>query len=183
MKEKVVIAVLSLICIVSVACNVYQYNMLNASKQQLSDVQTRLNNMTSDYADLDAQLTAMQEELDALNINMADKQSEIDSLTKENSDLVSSISELEASIEETRRIAEEKAMETAKAEQTASASQSSTTTNQNVDADAQAKMLEKAAANGFGISNGTDGMNIVEVANDGAGRDMSGIDKSLDNWE
>lgn len=176
MKNKVVVAVLAVVCVASVACNVYQYNMLNASKQQLSDAQTQLNNIISDYTDLDAQLVAMQEELDALNINMADKQSEIDSLAKENSDLVNSISELEASIEETKRIAEEKAMKTAKAEQTASASQSSTTTNQNVDADAQARMLEKAAANGFAIG-GYDTEYVDHVVE----RDMSGIQSG--NWE
>ena len=181
MKEKVVIAVLSLICIASVACNIYQYNKLNTSRQQLVDARMQLESMTNSYTDLDAQLTAMQEELDALNINMADKQSEIDSLAKENSDLVNSISELEESIEETKRIAEEKAVETAKAEQTASASQSSTTTNQNIDTAAQEKMLQKAAENGFAIG-GYD-TTTIEVPNGGEGRDMSGIDKSLDNWE
>lgn len=169
MKNKVVIAVLALICVASVIGNVYQYNMLNSSRQQLADARMQLESMTNSYAELDTQLTSLQEELDALNINMADKQSEIDSLAKENSDLQNSISELEASIEETKRIAEEKAMETAKAEQTASASQSSTTTNQNIDTAAQERVLQKAAENGFGITNGTDGMTTVEVANDGAG--------------
>ena len=176
MKNKVVVAVLAVVCVASVACNVYQYNMLNASKQQLSDAQTQLNNIISDYTDLDAQLVAMQEELDALNINMADKQSEIDSLVKENSDLVSNISELEASIEETKRIAEEKAMETAKAEQTASASQSSTTSNQNVDTAAQERMLQKAAENGFAIG-GYDTEYVDHVVE----RDMSG--QVVGTWE
>lgn len=186
MKNKVVVAVLAVVCVASVACNVYQYNMLNASKQQLSDAQTQLNNMTSDYTDLDAQLVAMQEELDALNINMADKQSEIDSLAKENSDLVNSISELEESIEETKKIAEEKAIETAKAEQTASTQTTetaSTTTNQSTATGIDDDIMQKMEANGFSFTNGTDGMNIVEVANDGAGVDMSNWTAPSANWE
>ena len=183
MKEKVVIAVLSLICIASVACNIYQYNKLNTSRQQLVDARMQLESMTNSYTDLDAQLTAMQEELDALNINMADKQSEIDSLAKENSDLVNSISELEESIEETKKIAEEKAIETAKAEQTAStqttetaSTTQSTASNQNVDTAAQERMLQKAAENGFAIG-GYDTEYVDHVVE----RDMSGIQSG--NWE
>lgn len=161
MKNKVLIAVLSLICIISVAYNIYQYNMLNANRQQLVNVQSQLNNMTNSYADLDAKLVAMQEQLDALNINMADKQSEIDSLAKENSDLVSSISELEESIEEAKRIAEEKAMEEQKvieeqkAIETAQAEQTAPT--QNFDPDLQAETLQRlqslgGAVGGFNIT-------------------------------
>ena len=184
MKNKVVIAALALICVASVIGNVYQYNMLNSSRQQLADARMQLDNMISDYADLDAQLVAMQEQLDALNINMADKQSEIDSLEKENSELLSSISELEASIEETKRIAEEKAMETAKAEQTASTQTTetaSTTTNQSTATGIDDDILQKMEANGFSFTNGTDGMTTVEVANDGAGVDMTGLNHG--NWE
>lgn len=56
-----------------------------------------------------------------------------------------------------------------------------TASNQNVDAATQAEVLEKAAANGFGFTNGTDGMATVEVENNGAGRDMSGQVVSV--WE
>lgn len=92
MKNKAVIATLALICIASVACNVYQYNKLNTSRQQLADAQAQLDNITSDYTDLDAQITAMQEEIDSLNTSISDKQSEIDSLTQENNDLMSRVS-------------------------------------------------------------------------------------------
>lgn len=66
--------------------------------------------------------------------------------------------------------------------ETASTTQS-TVSNQNVDTAAQAEMLERAAANGFGITNGTDGMTTVEVANDGAGVDMSNWTAPSANWE
>ena len=181
MKEKVVIAVLSLICIASVACNIYQYNKLNTSRQQLVDARMQLESMTNSYTDLDAQLTAMQEELDALNINMADKQSEIDSLAKENSDLVSSISELEESIEETKKIAEEKAIETAKAEQTASTQTTetaSTTTNQSTATGIDDDIMQKMEANGFSFSNGD--TNTVEVDNNAG---MSDWTIPSGNWE
>lgn len=92
MKNKVIMGALAVLCVVSVGFNIYQYNTLNASRQQLSDTQAQLDNMTSNYADLDTQLTAMQEEIDSLNTSISDKQSEIDSLTQENSDLMNSIS-------------------------------------------------------------------------------------------
>lgn len=172
MKEKVVIAVLALICIASVIGNVYQYNMLNSSRQQLADARMQLESMTNSYTDLDAQLVAMQEELDALNINMADKQSEIDSLTKENSDLVSSISELEKSIEESKgvskeeAVAEQTATDTAQAEQTTSTQtdMASTTTNQSTATGIDDDILKKMEANGFSFSNGD--TNIVEAGNE-----------------
>ena len=185
MKNKALIAVLSLICVVSVGYNIYLYNVLNANRQQLSDTQAQFDSMTSSYADLEAQVTAMQGELDTLNASVSDKQSEIDSLAKENVELLSSISELEASIEETKRIAEEKAMETAKAEQTTStqttetaSTNQSTASNQNVDTAAQERMLQKAAENGFGISNGD--TNVVEVDNNAG---MSDWTIPSGNWE
>lgn len=181
MKNKALIAVLSLICVVSVGFNIYLYNVLNTSRQQLSDTQAQLDSMTKSYAELESQLTAMQEELDALNINMADKQSEIDSLTKDNNNLMSSISELEESIVE---VADNTESEEANKEDTTTSQQTTdtasttnnTASNQNVDAATQAEVLEKAAANGFAIG-GYDTEYVDHVVE----RDMSGQVVSV--WE
>ena len=178
MKNKVVIAVLSLICIASVACNVYQYNKLNTSRQQLADAQTQLESMTNSYAELDTQLTSLQEELDALNINMADKQSEIDSLAKENSDLVSSISELEVTLEDSKGVSKEVAIAEQTATQATETAQAETTApTQNFDPDLQAETLQRLAALGF-----TEGVADTEVAPAGT-NDGSTAMKDVGMWE
>lgn len=178
MKNKVIIAALSLIFIASVACNVYQYNKLNTSRQQLVDAQSQLNNMTNDYDDLDAKLVAMQEQLDALNINMADKQSEIDSLAKENSDLVSSISELEVVLEESKGVSKEVAIAEQTATQATETAQAETTApTQNFDPDLQAETLQRLAALGF-----TEGVADTEVAPAGT-NDGSTAMKDVGMWE
>ena len=170
MKNKVIVGALAVICVVSVGFNIYLYNVLNVGRQQLSDTQAELDNMGINYADLETQIMAMQEELDTLTASISDKQSENDSLAKENSELLSSISELEESIvavvedeeDETDEVDEADKAETTHTQTTDTASTTqSTASNQNVDTAAQERMLQKAAENGFSISNGD--TNIVEA--------------------
>lgn len=126
--------------------------MLNANRQQLVNVKSQLNNMTNSYADLDAKLVAMQEQLDALNINMADKQSEIDSLAKENNDLVSSISELEVTLEESKGVSKEVAIAEQTATQATETAQAETTApTQKFDPDLQAETLQRLQSLGGAV--------------------------------
>lgn len=178
MKNKVLIAVLSVVCIISVAYNIYQYNMLNTNRQQLADAQSQLNNMTNDYADLEVQLTDMQGKLDTLNINMADKQSEIDSLAKENSDLVSSISELEVTLEESKGVSKEVAIAEQTATQATETAQAETTApTQNFDPDLQAETLQRLQSMGAVIG-GMDGEYREAGTND-----LSGVINDVGMWE
>ena len=188
MKDKAVIAVLSMICIVSVCFNIYQYNMLNASRQELSEAQGQLESMANDYAGLEAQLTAMQGEIDSLNASISDKQSELDNLAKENGELLSSISELESIvvvIEDDTDSEDEadstdvadtttsvKSTETAQANNQTTTSTASTTTNaQN---NLQAETLQRLASMGI-----TD-TGLGEVTNAGT-NDLSG--QNIGVWE
>ena len=188
MKNKVVIAVLALACIVSVGFNIYQYKQLNISQSDLSETMAQIDDVTGRYTELQAKIENMQQELDSLNGGIKEKQEEADSLAKENESLKDNISELEKSIvavvddeeeDETDKTATTSTASTQTTE-TASTNQS-TASNQNVDTAAQERMLQKAAENGFAIG-GYD-TTTIEVPNGGEGRDMSGIDKSLDNWE
>ena len=176
MKNKIVIAVLALACIVSVGFNIYQYKQLNISQSDLSETMAQIDDITGRYTELQAQIESMQQELDSLNGGIKEKQEEADSLAKENESLKDNISELEKSIvavvddeeeDESDKTATTSTTSTQTTD-TASTTQS-TTSNQNIDADAQARMLEKAAANGFGISNGD--TNVVEAGTN----DMSGV--------
>lgn len=189
MKNKIVIAVLALACIVSVGFNIYQYKQLNISQSDLSETMAQIDDITGRYTELQAQIESMQQELDSLNGGIKEKQEEADSLAKENESLKDNISELEKSIvavveDEDEADETDKSDEADKTETTSTASTqttetaSTTSTAQNVDADAQAKMLEKAAANGFGISNGD--TNTVEVDNNAG---MSDWTIPSGNWE
>lgn len=192
MKNKVVIAVLALACIVSVGFNIYQYKQLNISQSDLSETMAQIDDIIGRYTELQAQIESMQQELDSLNGGIKEKQEEADSLAKENESLKDNISELEKSIvaivEDDEEDEADEADKTDKAETTSTtstqttetASTTNTASNQNVDAATQAEVLEKAAANGFGFSNGTDGMNIVEVDNNAG---MSDWTISSGNWE
>lgn len=172
MKNKVVIAVLALACIVSVGFNIYQYKQLNISQSDLSETMAQIDDITGRYTDLQAKIESLQQEVDSLNGGIKEKQEEADSLAKENESLKDNISELEKSIvavvdDEEEDEADKTATTTSTAStqttETASTNQS-TASNQNVDTAAQAEVLEKAAANGFGISNGD--TNIVEAGNE-----------------
>ena len=177
MKNKVVITVLPMICIASVCFNIYQFNMLNASRQELSEAQAQLDNMTNSYADLESQLMAMQEELDTLNTSISDKQSELDSLAKENGELLSSISELESivNVVEDDTDSEDEADSTDVADTTTSVKSTETTqannqtttstasTTTNAQNNLQAETLQRLAS--MGITN-TAGMgSYSEVGN------------------
>ena len=185
MKNKIVIAVLALACIVSVGFNIYQYKQLNISQSDLSETMAQIDDVTGRYTELQARIESMQQELDSLNGGIKEKQEEADSLAKENEFLKDNISELEKSIvavvedneeDESDKTATTTSTAFTQTTDTASTTQS-TASNQNVDADAQARMLEKAAANGFGISNGD--TNVVEAGTN----DMSGVINDVGMWE
>lgn len=168
MKNRVVIAVLALACIVSVGFNIYQYKQLNISQSDLSETMAQLDDVTGRYTNLQAQIESMQQELDSLNGGIKEKQEEADSLAKENESLKDNISELEKSIvavvedEEVDEVNKTETTSTTSTQTTDTASTTqSTASNQNVDTAAQERMLQKAAENGFSISNGD--TNIVEA--------------------
>ena len=184
MKNKIIIAVLALACIVSVGFNIYQYNQLNISQSDLSETMAQLDGITNSYIDLQTRIESLQQEVDSLNVNINEKQSEADGLAKENEALKDNISELEKSIEESEGVSiEEEVAETEQkadattstASTTTTTSTSSTQTTQSQDA-LQAETLQRLASMGI-----TDtGLGEVTNATD---RDLSGINKSLDNWE
>ena len=180
MKNKIIIAVLALACIVSVGFNIYQYNQLNISQSDLSETMAQLDGMTNSYTDLQAKIESLQQEVDSLNVNINEKQLEADGLAKENEALKDNISELEKSIEESKGVSiEEEVAETEqKADATTSTastttSTSSTQTNQSQN-DLQAETLQRLASMGI-----TDtGLGEVTNATD---RDLSGINSVT--WE
>ena len=169
MKNKIIIAVLALACIVSVGFNIYQYNQLNISQSDLSETMAQLDGITNSYIDLQTRIESLQQEVDSLNVNINEKQSEADGLAKENEALRDNVSELEKSIEESKGVSIEeevaeteqkadttvtetttstKSTETAQAvDQTTSTSTTTTQTSQNQSA-LQAEMLQKAASMG-----------------------------------
>lgn len=184
MKSKVVIAVLALACIVSVGFNIYQYKQLNISQSDLSETMAQIDDITGRYTELQAQIESMQQELDSLNGGIKEKQEEADSLAKENESLKDNISELEKSIvavvedEEVDEVNKTETTSTTSTQTTETASTTqSTASNQNVDTAAQERMLQKAAENGFGISNGD--TNIVEAGTN----DMSNSPSDVGRWE
>lgn len=188
MKNKIVIAVLALVCIVSVGFNIYQYKQLNICQSDLSETMAQIDDITGRYTELQAQLESMQQELDSLNGGIKEKQEEADSLAKENESLKDNISELEKSIvavvededeaDETDKADEADKAETTSTQTTDTASTTqSTASNQNVDTAAQERMLQKAAENGFGISNGD--TNVVEAGTN----DMSNSPSDVGRWE
>lgn len=187
MKNKVVIAVLALACIVSVGFNIYQYKQLNISQSDLSETMAQIDDITGRYTDLQAQIENMQQELDSLNGGIKEKQEEADSLAKENESLKDNISELEKSIvavvEDNEEDEADEADKIDKAETTSTkttetaSTTNNTASNQNVDTAAQERMLQKAAENGFSISNGD--TNIVEAGTN----DMSGVINDVGMWE
>lgn len=172
MKNKVVIAVLALACIVSVGFNIYQYKQLNISQSDLSETMAQLDDVTGRYTDLQAQIESMQQELDSLNGGIKEKQEEADSLAKENESLKDNISELEKSI-----VAVVEDNEEDESDKTATTTSTASTQTSNT---ASTGSQDTSSVEDFAAFLGVP---VTEVPNGGAGRDMSGVNASLDNWE
>jgi uncharacterized protein YgiM (DUF1202 family) len=82
MKTKTIYIILSILLIISIALNIYEYNNINTLKSQCTTLQSDIDSLNN--------------EINSLNDTISSQQDEITSLSSEKTDLENSIEELQA---------------------------------------------------------------------------------------
>jgi alanyl-tRNA synthetase len=104
MKNKITIVILSILLVISIAYNIYQFQSISALKTQ--------------YATLQADIDSLNNEINSLNDTISANEDEITALSSEKADLENTLEELQAENETLQ--AEKEQLQTADATETSS---------------------------------------------------------------
>jgi TolA-binding protein len=87
MKNKITIVILSILLIISVALNIYEYNNINTLKSQCTTLQSDIDSLNNEITSLNDTISANEDEITALSSEKADLENSLEELQAENETL------------------------------------------------------------------------------------------------